>query len=142
MEDHKTTKQSKTDLLLELASDSSSSESVSPNKTPESVTTPTFTSPLTPKGAIPAVHELKKSATKTASDTDLDIKEDHFPMEHVVDARDTLDKVAAKYNTTPTRLAQYNKLSSRFIFAGQVKNSYLHFFGSPLEQGLLKKTTH
>lgn len=53
----------------------------------------------------------------------LEIKEDYFPREHQVDARDTLDKVAAQYNTTPTRLAQYNRLTSRFIFAGQVCNS-------------------
>lgn len=59
--------------------------------------------------------------SKSGNDDILEIKEDHFPMEHVVDARDTLDKVAAKYDTTPTRLAQYNKLTSRFIFAGQVR---------------------
>ena len=59
--------------------------------------------------------------SKNGEDDILEIKEDHFPMEHVVDARDTLDKVAAKYDTTPTRLAQYNKLTSRFIFAGQVR---------------------
>jgi LysM repeat protein len=128
MDERNETKQAKADLLLDLASDSNSSASGSPNKSSESATTPTFKSPSAPKGVIPAVHELKKSVNKTTSETDLDIKEDHFPMEHVVDARDTLDKVAAKYNTTPTRLAQYNKLSSRFIFAGQVRHLQQYSF--------------
>jgi LysM repeat protein len=74
---------------------------------------------------IPEVVSPEKIDTpdgsKNGKDDILEIKEDHFPMEHVVDARDTLDKVAAMYHTTPTRLAQYNKLTSRFIFAGQVR---------------------
>jgi LysM repeat protein len=77
----------------------------------------------------PTVEEKPFLDKRTCPDdlkvADLEIKEDYFPREHHVDPRDTLDKVAAQYHTTPTRLAQYNKLTSRFIFAGQVSEKYL-----------------
>jgi len=40
--------------------------------------------------------------------------------EYVVDARDTLNSIAAKHDTTPALLKQHNKLSSGFVFPGQL----------------------
>lgn len=77
-----------------------------------------------PPDIVCQVHKISLVETQKPKpedkSTELEIKEDYFPEEHVVDARDTLDKVAARYNTTPSQLAAYNKLSSRFIFAGQI----------------------
>ena len=115
---------SREELLIDLATDRSPSEVTTPTNDGHQVegerrkSGPSFE---TPKESVPA--ERKLSLTNKSDKSDLEMKEDHFPMEHVVDARDTLDKVAAKYDTTPTRLAQYNKLASRFIFAGQVNKA-------------------
>jgi LysM repeat protein len=105
---------SREELLVDLAADS---ESTTPSNEAEDEKGNSETS-IELEKSIPAD---RKNSLGNKSDNELEIKEDHFPMEHVVDARDTLDKVAAKYDTTPTRLAQYNKLASRFIFAGQVR---------------------
>jgi LysM repeat protein len=95
---------SKEELLIDLSADRPKADETT---TPDGARKSSQTSPTSPGDETPTKSELE-------------IKEDHFQREHVVDARDTLDKVAAMYDTTPTRLAQYNKLTSRFIFAGQV----------------------
>ena len=121
-DEQKTKNKQKEDLLIDLATDTSHPDET---KSPEGVARP---------GNIFATNPTADSSSNRTSsidsNTDLELKEDHFPREHVVDARDTLDKVAAKYDTTPTRLAQYNKLTSRFIFAGQVNLTVLAPFWS------------
>ena len=106
--DLKSQNKSRDDLLIDLATDRPSPDEDEARRSSQSSLT-------SPKVETPTNKKLP-------NEPELEIKEDHFPREHVVDARDTLDKVAAMYDTTPTRLAQYNKLTSRFIFAGQVAN--------------------
>lgn len=39
-------------------------------------------------------------------------------MEYVVGKRDTLERVAASHDLTPSELMKYNRMSSRTIFEG------------------------
>ena len=115
--DQKSQNKSREELLIDLSTDRSDLDEA---KSPDEARRSSQSSLTSPKVETPTNKKLP-------NEPELEIKEDHFPREHVVDARDTLDKVAAMHDTTPTRLAQYNKLTSRFIFAGQVPMFPTHF---------------
>ncbi len=50
--------------------------------------------------------------------------EDPFSVFFQVDNRDTLEKVALRFNSTPSELLQLNKLNSRTLFPGQVNHLF------------------
>ena len=41
-------------------------------------------------------------------------------MEYIVDDRDTVERIALKWNTIPSDILHLNRLSSRILFPGQV----------------------
>lgn len=43
-----------------------------------------------------------------------------FPFSLQVTANDTLTSIAARFDTTPSELTKLNKLSTRFVYPGQV----------------------
>merc|ERR1719334_1216564 len=67
------------------------------------------------------VKETEVSCENEAGDGEEDKVEDTPELEivHEVAGSETLNSIAASYATTPSPLAQHNKLTSRLIFPGQ-----------------------